>query len=393
MRTGRQKSAQRINSDKPLSQAGLVLPKRSNLSENSNLSESSNLSEKYERLGRLREPISRVFPDQVCLDFTVAIATYNGAKRLPDVLERLYWQIGAENLAWEIIVVDNNSTDDTAKVVAAFQQKWNRPGFLRYAVETRQGAGYARHQAARIARSELIGFLDDDNLPSMLWVQAAHRFGLSHPKAGVYGSRIKGAFEAEPPPGFKRISAFLALTERGDAPRIYDPEKKVLPPSAGLVVRRKAWLDHVPEEQVLIGRAGNSMLGGEDLEAVLHIQGAGWEVWYNSAMRVYHKIPARRLERPYLISLFRGAGLSRYHTRMLSVAAWQRPFMTPVYMANDLRKIIRHLIRYRQHSFSDVVAACELTLYTYSLVSPFFLGQRELKKNLQRLLGIGESHQ
>ena len=50
-------------------------------------------------------------------DFTVAIPTYNGAKRLGEVLEHLKWQLGTENITWEVIVVDNNSTDDTKAVV------------------------------------------------------------------------------------------------------------------------------------------------------------------------------------------------------------------------------------------------------------------------------------
>ncbi|MEO0827354.1 MAG: hormogonium polysaccharide biosynthesis glycosyltransferase HpsE [Cyanobacteria bacterium J06639_16] len=345
---------------------------------------------KCETLGRLREPLSQVFPEQVRLDFTVAIATYNGQYRLPEVLECLRWQINRNKIAWEVIVVDNNSTDDTAQVVRDFQAKWPRPGGLRYASEKRQGAGYARHHAVRIARSPLIGFLDDDNLPSMTWVYAAYKFGLDHPKAGVYGSRIRGDFEINPPQHFERISAFLALTERGNKPRIYDPAQKILPPSAGLVVRRQAWLENVPEDQVLIGRAGQSMLGGEDLEAVLHVQRAGWEVWYNAAMRLYHKIPARRLKRDYLISLFRGAGLSRHQTRMLSVSAWQRPMMMVAYMANDIRKIGRHLIRHRHKAFTDVVAACEITLYFYSLISPFFLWQRGIRRALQSQSGLSK---
>lgn len=339
--------------------------------------------DKSKVLGDLRGPLSRFFPQKINLDFTVAIATYNGEQRLPEVLECLRWQINTHKIAWEVIVVDNNSTDGTAQVVREFQKKWRHPGSLRYAVEKRQGAGYARHHAVRIARSPLVGFLDDDNLPSMTWVYAAYQFGLSNPQVGAYGSRIRGDFEINPPEHFNRIAAFLALTERGNQSRIYDPAQKVLPPSAGLVVRRQAWLDNVPENQVLIGRAGQSMLGGEDLEAVLHIQGAGWEIWYNAAMRLYHKIPARRLKRDYLISLFRGAGLSRHRTRMLSVPIWQRPVMLLAYMANDIRKMIRHLVRYKGETFTDVVAACEMTLYFYSLISPFFLWQRGIRQSLQ----------
>ncbi|MDJ0708210.1 MAG: hormogonium polysaccharide biosynthesis glycosyltransferase HpsE [Leptolyngbyaceae cyanobacterium MO_188.B28] len=338
-----------------------------------------------ERLVGMRSTFSTVFPDKVKLDFTVAICTYNGEHRLPGVLECLKWQLNTEDIVWEVLVIDNNSTDGVAQVVKDFQQKWPQKGQLRYGFELKQGAGYARHKAVQLARSPLIGFLDDDNLPSMIWVSAAYEFAQTHPAVGVYGSRIRGDFEINPPENFERIAPLLALTERGGTAHRYPPHKKVLPPGAGMVVRRQAWLDNVPENVLLSGRTGKSMLTGEDLEAVLHIQGAGWEVWYNPGMRLYHSIPGKRLKREYLISLCRGIGLSRHRTRMLSVAAWRRPIMTPLYMLNDIRKIFKHLIRYRQCVVTDVVTACEMTLYLSSLVSPFYLWQRQIRETFHRM--------
>ncbi|HAO12943.1 MAG TPA: glycosyl transferase, partial [Planktothrix sp. UBA8407] len=58
------------------------------------------------------------------IDFTVVIPTYNGASRIPDVLEKLRSQTGTENIAWEIIVVDNNSSDQTADVVQNMIASW-----------------------------------------------------------------------------------------------------------------------------------------------------------------------------------------------------------------------------------------------------------------------------
>lgn len=325
----------------------------------------------------MRRVFAKLFPEDVQLDFTIAICTYNGGDRIPDVLERLCWQLNADDLLWEVIVIDNNSTDHTAAVVERYQRQWPLPVPLRYAFEPRQGASYARHRAVRLARSPLIGFLDDDNLPSMTWVSAAHRFAQNYPRAGVYGSRIRGDFEINPPENFDRIAQFLALTERGNDPLLYRPEKKVLPPGAGMVVRRDLWLAHVPPAPTLIGRIDNSMVGGEDLEAVLHIQQAGWEVWYNPTMRLYHKIPDRRLKRDYLKSLMRGIGLSRQRTRMLSLLPWQRPLLFWAYHGHDLYRVLRHLVQYRAAVWQDTVAACELTLYVYSFLSPYYFWGRQ----------------
>lgn len=340
--------------------------------------------EPVERLVGLRQTFSRLFPEKIGLDFSVAIPTYNGAGRLVAVLECLRWQLNTYPLSWEVIVVDNNSTDNTADVVQRYQHEWGKHIPLRYAFEARQGAAYARQKAIRIAASPLVGFLDDDTLPGMTWLMSAYQFAQEYPRAGVIASRIQGCFETDPPPNFERIAALLALTERGSQPLMYEPKQKVIPPSAGMVVRRQAWIDHVPKELVLTGRTGNSMLTGEDTESILHIQRAGWDVWYNPNMRLQHQIPSARLTRQYLQKLCRGIGLSRYRTRMLSVATWQRPSMLLLYMVNDIRKILLHCLCYRQDVIHDDVAACELTLYTASLMSPFFMAQRSIKQQMQK---------
>ncbi|NJO50536.1 MAG: glycosyltransferase family 2 protein [Leptolyngbyaceae cyanobacterium RM2_2_4] len=108
------------------------------------------------------------------VDFTVAIPTYNGAQRLPDVLEALKLQTGTESFIWEVLVVDNNSQDTTAEVVKAYQQ--NSLYLIRYCLETTQGAGFARKRAIHEAKSKLIGFLDDDNIPAESWIAAAYAF-------------------------------------------------------------------------------------------------------------------------------------------------------------------------------------------------------------------------
>ncbi len=315
------------------------------------------------------------------VDLTVAIPTYNGERRLPEVLERLRTSCQdtasdatrRHNFSWEVIVVDNNSTDDTAKVVQAYQANWLEQCPLRYCFEPKQGAAFARRRAFEEARGALVGFLDDDNIPAPDWVAAACAFAREHPNVGAYGSRIHGDFEVTPPENFKKLTPFLAITQRGSEPSRYEPEKRVLPPSAGLVVRKQAWLESVPKELVLTGRTPDSMLTGEDLEMLAHIQAKGWEIWYNPAMQIDHKIPRWRLEREYLIPFFRGIGLSRHVTRMLSVKPWQRPIATLAYMANDLRKIVFHLLKHGFRAQSDLIAACEMQLYVSSLASPFYL--------------------
>jgi glycosyltransferase involved in cell wall biosynthesis len=304
------------------------------------------------------------------MDITVAIPTCNGAARLPEVFHQLQRQLQTEAIAWEILVVDNNSSDCIQGVIAHFQTVMPH---LRWCQESKQGAGFARWCAFKEARGELVAFLDDDTIPDAHWVSAVARFAKTHPQAGAYGSRVHADYAVPPPANFGRIAAFLAITERGNEPLLYEKASRLLPPSAGLVVRKIAWQQYVPAEMILTGRTDKNMLTGEDLEMLSYIQASPWEIWYNPAMEITHKIPAERLEKKYLVPFFRGIGLSRYVTRTVGIKGVKRHILTLAYLCNDLRKILLHLIKYRTKIKTDLIAACELELLTSSLISPFFL--------------------
>ncbi|MEB3181794.1 MAG: hormogonium polysaccharide biosynthesis glycosyltransferase HpsE [Nostocaceae cyanobacterium] len=308
------------------------------------------------------------------LDFSVVIPTYNGENRLLMVLEKLQAQTGVEKLQWEIIVVDNNSSDRTAKLVQEYQANWQHPFPLRYILEPEQGAAFARTTGVHQAKGELVGFLDDDNLPAVNWIIEAYKFAQNYPQAGALASQIHGAFAVEPPADIKPILFYLAITERGNQPHIYEPRMKGFPPTAGLVVRRDVWRDNVKRQLFFIGRIGSSMIGGEDAESLFYIHKAGWEIWYNPAMEIDHIIPAWRLEKDYLHKLMRGVGLSRYYLRMLLLQPWQKPLFFFLYLLNDTRKLIVHYLRHNKTFYADMVATCEMERLRATWISPFYLG-------------------
>ena len=89
--------------------------------------------------------------EQTGINFTVAIPTYNGEQRLPDVLDHLLLQVNTENISWEVIVIDNNSTDKTKKVVEEYQKNWPSNYQLRYCFEPQKGLCFARQRAVEEA--------------------------------------------------------------------------------------------------------------------------------------------------------------------------------------------------------------------------------------------------
>ncbi|MBD2260342.1 hormogonium polysaccharide biosynthesis glycosyltransferase HpsE [Pseudanabaena sp. FACHB-2040] len=321
-------------------------------------------------------------------DVTIAICTYNGAARLPKVLQCLRSQRHSHTFSWSVLVVDNNSTDATAEVAQHYQVDWPQTYPLFYVFEPRQGLAFARRCAIEQTQSPLIAFLDDDNWPDPDWVAAVHAFGSRHPQVGAYGGQILPHYEVPPPTGFDQIAACLAVNEQRLGPHRYSPHQWRFPAGAGLVVRRQAWLDTVPDQPRLKGVCGSALTSkGEDLESLSYLNLAGWEIWHNPAMQIEHFIPRHRLEPEYLIRLFRGIGLSRYPTRMIRFRAWQRPLVIPLYVLNDLRKLLAYRLSHQASGSQDTVLVCQQTLLFYSLISPFYHGQQALQRAAQ-LLGL-----
>lgn len=312
------------------------------------------------------------------IDFTIAIPTYNGDARLPPLLARLQEQKNVENIAWEILIVDNNSTDQTQQVLRDFQTHWNKPFPLKYCREEKQGLAYARQRAISEAQGKWVAFLDDDIRPAPDWVANAYTFGQEHPQAGAYGGQIHGDFEIPPPENFQRIESFLAIRERGSKPHLYKANSLSLPPGAALVVNKQAWRENAPARPTLIGRVNGKMLAGEDYEILLHMHHSGWEIWYNPAMHVEHQIPKQRLEKDYLIPLIRGCGLCVCYLHFANAKDWQKPFIAAKIILGNARRSILHLLKYRWQVKTDFIAACELEFLTSSLLSPFFWLQQQM---------------
>lgn len=307
------------------------------------------------------------------VDFTVAIPTYNGAQRLPQLLDRLRSQTNTSHFTWRVIVVDNNSKDNTATVICQYQQDPTLPFELQYALETQQGAAFARQKAIPLAESELIGYIDDDNLPNADWVASAYAFGQAHPTAGAYGGKVIGSIQGPKPSNFTAIESVLALRDRGDQAHRYSPEILDLPPAAAVVIRKSAWIDNVPAQPLLGGRGQGSMMQGDDYEPLLYMHKAGWEIWYVPDLVTHHQIPLSRLDRDYLIRLSWGCGLCNCHLRMINAVGWEKPKLIPrILLGSDLRVLVTHFFKYRNQLSQELVPACQMALYLANWLSPFY---------------------
>ena len=281
-------------------------------------------------------------------------------------------QLDTESLKWEIIVVDNNSIDRTAQVIQDYQKTWNLPCKLTYILEEKQGAAFARHRAIQEASSELIGFLDDDNLPRENWIINAYKFGIDHPEIGAFNGKIYGKYITPPPLNFERIQAYLAIRDQGNIPHAFAPERIHLPPGAGLVVRKQAWLESVPNQPKVLGNTAGKIARGEDYEPLLYMYKAGWQIWYTPSLEIDHEIPPWRLERKYLMDLSQSCGLATYNLVIIITGKRQKSTLFLRIIYGNFKRIVKHLLRYYLTGKRDLISDCELIFLWGCMISPFY---------------------
>lgn len=312
------------------------------------------------------------------MDITVAIPTYNGSEKIPKVFKKLQQQIGLENVKWEVIVIDNNSSDDTSKVVQEYRDVKFLLVELKYYFEPQQGASYARQRAVKEARGELIAFLDDDNFPEKNWLAEAVIFAKKYPQAGAFSGQIIGKYETSPPENFDKISQHLAIRDHGEKELLFKPDNLQLPPSAGLVVRKKIWLNNVPKKLNLTGPFGKRRGSGDDYEVLLYLHKAGWEIWYNPSQKIEHYIPASRLQKQYLLALAMGNGLATCQLRMINANLWEVPIIFIKTFLGNLRRVLLQYTKYKKQLRNNLIAEFELTFYWGSVLSCFSWIRQEL---------------
>src|SRR5436305_8400951 len=129
-------------------------------------------------------------------DVSVIISTYNRCEMLPAALESILAQETA-GTRYELIVVDNNSTDKTREVVESFIARGHAN--LRYVFEGKQGLSHARNAGIAAARAPIIAFTDDDVRAASDWVASIKRVFDEHPEVDFVGGKVLPRWEAEPP--------------------------------------------------------------------------------------------------------------------------------------------------------------------------------------------------
>lgn len=262
----------------------------------------------------------------VQLKFSVAICTFNGAKRLPDVLEAIANQQGMSYESWEVLLIDNASTDETKHVFEAFKEK-HPVLFCRYVYESQPGQAAARLRSFKEATGEWICFVDDDNILDSKYLSSAYKFISRNRRIGALGGKSTPLLSSLPPVWFDSMKSGLAIWDGGDLARQLTIGERSF--TAGLIVNTDVAKTVASETWIMNGRTKDFPIGGEDLELCLKISRRGLEIWYLPDLLFEHVIPENRLSQSYLKELVATFGAThlllypvyfpRYYNRLLTM--------------------------------------------------------------------------
>ena len=232
---------------------------------------------------------------------SICLCCFNSAARLDETLNHLASLDIASIDQVELILVDNASTDGTAKLAESIWQSLGNPFSLRVVYETRIGLGYARVAAVCAANYEIGIFCDDDNwLPSNYVADVLDLFA-AHSEVGVVGSASIPVSTEQLPHWFYRLSSKMAV---GSQSEIIDGDITDYRPfvwGAGLAFRVgpiKSLYEKGVMPQVM-GRQGNKLTSGDDSEFCAWVVMMGYRVWYQDSLVIKHYMPPERLTEEY----------------------------------------------------------------------------------------------
>jgi glucosyl-dolichyl phosphate glucuronosyltransferase len=239
------------------------------------------------------------------IKISVVICTYNRAAYIQDAMNSLYHQT-IQKQQYEIIVVNNNSTDNTVQVCEEWILEHPDAQYVFYN-EAKQGASFARNTGAALAKGNLLCFMDDDAIAEPDYLERIIRFFDEHPDAGGLGGRIIPKYiPAEPKWMSYYVSSMVGNFDYSATVAIFSPNK--YPLESNMIIR-KIDFDTIQGFNVdLPGVVGTLRIGGEGKDFFFRLKALGRVVYYDPAIKVLHVVETAKLTKEYMYRVASGMG-------------------------------------------------------------------------------------
>jgi glucosyl-dolichyl phosphate glucuronosyltransferase len=244
---------------------------------------------------------------------SIVICTYNRCASLAETLASVN---ACDMPAYEVelILVDNNSTDETARVCDEFARVAKMS--FRRVIETAQGLSFARNRGIREARGDVIIFTDDDILVNSAWL-TTYGVEFDERNADCAFGRVHPDWRGVAPDWFSNaLRPAYALLDYGDE-RIEVSNRSNEFFGANFAVR-KSILEAIGGFDVKLGRTKGKLFIGEETRVFLALMRRGSRVVYNPDILVHHVIEERRKEKTYLLKWYHDTAESVVYAALTS---------------------------------------------------------------------------
>ncbi len=227
---------------------------------------------------------------------SVILPTYNRAPGLLRAVASVLKQTASPS-SYEVIIVDNNSTDGTAAAVAQLVEREGRR--VRSVMEEKQGVSFARNRGIEEARADIVAFFDDDVRVADNWIDTIARTFAERPELECIGGRVLPEWEAPPPSWLTPTHwAPLALQDLGDTRITISAQNQRGLISANLACRRRLF-DRIGGFSPVFQRVKDGIGSIEDDEWIRRVWKSGVTALYLPELVAYTDVPADRLTRDY----------------------------------------------------------------------------------------------
>ncbi len=250
---------------------------------------------------------------------SIVICTYNRIRLLPFCLESILDQ-DYKGKDVEIILVNNNSTDNTAEYFKAFQNDHSEFSF-RYVEETNQGLSFARNRGIKESEGEYVAFVDDDAILRKDYFQNIINFIKQYPDCDAFGGKILVHFEGQPPRWENKfINSMFGYFNVGDQPFIFD---KTNYPRGSNMIFKQSLIDQVGDFNTKLGRVKRGLEGNEEKDLFQRIYQANKQVRYDPNLVVEHIAPVERTTIAFVRKQANGTGYSEnVRTKNIGIGAY-----------------------------------------------------------------------
>ncbi|EKE97456.1 glycosyltransferase, group 2 family protein [Tolypothrix sp. PCC 7601] len=290
------------------------------------------------------------------IQISAIICTHNRDTYLGAAIDSLL----AQNFAaeFEVLVVDNNSSDRTKEVVA---QRASNPR-LKYVFEPTTGLSVARNTGAKLASGEILAYLDDDAVASDRWLSVFYDAYKNNSQLAIAGGKVTLLWpqDVQQPrwlsPG---LAANLGAYDLGDSTTYID-KPSFTPRGLNYCIRR-SFLEEIGGFDPHLGRVGKNLLSNEELQMTEFALQKGWQVAYLPAALVAHNVAPERLKRSWFLNRGWWQGISECYREQLAGKAGISQ------LQRGGERFIRGLYKALQY-FSDPAERFDKLVYAYGQI-------------------------